>query len=74
MVCTIHGMVCNVGSYTSKDGKSSPTVSLFTGDEAVVIQGIEVDFEKYRGQQIDIPCEVKLRNYEGRFYLTYKAI
>lgn len=74
MICYIFGMVCSIDNENqTRDGQHDPIVTVFSGDEAVKIHGFTANPSDI-GHTIEVFCEVKQRTYEGRAYITIRAI
>lgn len=72
MNCKINGILCKVDEHVSKSGDVTPCAYVFSGDETVCINGVVCNPDMI-GKKISVDCDVKLREFEGRKYMTIRA-
>lgn len=77
MIATVRGMIVEVGSIERKDqyGRplDEPFVVLYSGGEAVKIQGISVDHDSI-GSEMEVEANVKLWQIDDRCGISVKPV
>ena len=76
MICTITGMFIKKDKKIREiDGKKveEPFVVIYSGDQAVTIPNLKIPDAK-AGVEVDIVCDVKLAEWDGRKYLSIKPV
>lgn len=77
MIATITGMFIKQ-DYKEReiDGKKvkEPFVVIYSDDQAVNVPNLKLDGDIKPGTMIDIPCVIKLLEWDGRKYLSIKPL
>lgn len=76
MICVINGMfIKNDEKIKMVDGKEvkEPFVVIYSGDQAVTIPNCSIPDGK-PGVNVDVLCDVKLSEWDGRKYLSIKPL
>lgn len=75
MKVTVQGMICGFkpDGAKDKDGKPIPVTDIYSDGDIVNIRCLSVDPAKI-GTQVNVLCELRFGNYEGRSYHTFTAI
>ena len=78
MICTLHGVLVEAGVKEVKDNQTGlainkPFITIYSEGSTQTILDCKADGKKI-GDQIDINVSIRLREWEGRRYLSVKPI
>lgn len=78
MYCTLHGVLVESGLKEMKDSQTGttnrkPFISVYSDGTAQTIMGMSAGDKKI-GDQIDVMVSIKLREWDGRKYLSVRPI
>lgn len=78
MFCTLHGVLVEAGVKDMKDNQtgvvnSRPYIAVYSEGSTQIIYGMRADGKKI-GDQIDVKVSMKLREWDGRKYLSVRPI
>ncbi len=75
MIATINGMVCACNKQEPKEKNEQPVyiTDLYSGGEVVKVRNLKTN-EANIGCFIDVLCNVQLKDWEGRKYISVQAI
>lgn len=69
MRCMIRGLFLEKTTKKNKDGKDVPVAVLYSDGEVVKIDGCGIK-DDLLNTNIEVPCTVRLKTFDGRSYLS----
>lgn len=75
MIALINGMVCACNEQPAKEGSSEPifVTDIYSGGEVVKVRNLKTN-EANIGCFIDVLCNIQLKDWDGRKYISVQAI